>query len=174
MTPTLARHPPHPRYPCQHVTHTSTPPMPPTQACHPRHPHQHVTHASTLPMRPTLARHPRKHVTHATHASTSPTQVRHAHHPRQHEEDAISQTQFTLLDVYQILDYDYIKNHYRLIATDLSRQKEFDADPKAIQQIEFVGQLKKVNDDNNKVESMFISTILEKSKETRLNFLKEV
>ena len=31
------------------------------------------------------------------------------------------------------------KNHYRLIAVDLSRQKELDADPKAIQQIEFVG-----------------------------------
>ena len=39
-----------------------------------------------------------------------------------------------------LLDYDYIKNHYRLIAVDLSRQKELDADPKAIQQIEFVGQ----------------------------------
>ena len=32
-----------------------------------------------------------------------------------------------------LLDYDYIKNHYRLI-----RQKELDADAKAIQQIEFV------------------------------------
>ena len=61
-----------------------------------------------------------------------------------------------------LLDYDYIKNHYRLIAVDLSRQKELDADPKAIQQIEFVGQLKKLNDDNNNVESMFILTILEK------------
>ena len=30
-----------------------------------------------------------------------------------------------------LLDYDYIKNHYRLIATDLSRQKELDADRKA-------------------------------------------
>ena len=39
-----------------------------------------------------------------------------------------------------LLDYDYIKNHYRLIAVDLSRQKELDADPKAIQQIKFVGQ----------------------------------
>ena len=39
-------------------------------------------------------------------------------------------------------DYDYIKNHYRLIAVDLSRQKELDADPKAIEQIEFVRQLK--------------------------------
>ena len=39
-----------------------------------------------------------------------------------------------------LLDYDYIKNHYRLIAVDLSRPKELDADPKAIQEIEFVGQ----------------------------------
>ena len=38
-----------------------------------------------------------------------------------------------------LLDYQYIKNHYRLIPVDLSRQKEFDADPKVIQQIEFVG-----------------------------------
>ena len=29
------------------------------------------------------------------------------------------------------------------MALDLSRQKELDADPKTIQQIEFVGQLKK-------------------------------
>ena len=42
-----------------------------------------------------------------------------------------------------LLDYDYIKTHYRSIVADLSRQKELDADPKAIQQIEFVGQLKK-------------------------------
>ena len=31
-----------------------------------------------------------------------------------------------------LLDYDYIKHHYRLIAADLSRQKELDADPKVI------------------------------------------
>ena len=36
-----------------------------------------------------------------------------------------------------------MKNYYRLIAANLSRQKELDANPKAIQQIEFVGQLKK-------------------------------
>ena len=41
-----------------------------------------------------------------------------------------------------MLDYEYIKNRYKLIAIDLSRQKESDAGPKAIQQIEFVGQLK--------------------------------
>ena len=43
-----------------------------------------------------------------------------------------------------LLDYDQIKNHYRLIGIDLSRQKESDADPKAIQKREFVGQLKKL------------------------------
>ena len=31
-----------------------------------------------------------------------------------------------------LLHDKYIKNHYRLIAIDLSRQKELDADPKAI------------------------------------------
>ena len=35
-----------------------------------------------------------------------------------------------------LLDYDYIKNHYRLIAINLSIQKKLDADPKAIQQID--------------------------------------
>ena len=67
-----------------------------------------------------------------------------------------------------LLDYDYIKNHYRLMAVDLSRQKELDAYPKSIQQIEFVGQLKKVNNAVNNPESIFILMILEKIKEKRL------
>ena len=71
-----------------------------------------------------------------------------------------------------LLDYDYIRNHYMLIAVDLKRQKELNADPKAIQQIAFVGQLKKLNNANNNPESMFILTILEKNKETRLKFSK--
>ena len=37
-----------------------------------------------------------------------------------------------------------MKNHYKLIAVDLSRQKELDADPKAFQRIEFAGQLEKL------------------------------
>ena len=77
-----------------------------------------------------------------------------------------------------LLDYGYIKNHYRLIAVHLSRQKleELDADPKAIQQIEFVGQLKKLDGNGNATyewnndEPMFVLTILEKIKETRLKF----
>ena len=59
------------------------------------------------------------------------------------------------------------------MALDLSRQKELDADPKTIQQIEFVGQLK--NPDNEIVanESMFVLILLEKIKETRLKFSQE-
>ena len=68
------------------------------------------------------------------------------------------------------LDYDYIKNHYRLIAVDLSRQKELDADSKVIQQIEFIEQWKRLNINNNNGQFMFILTMLEKNKETRLKF----
>ena len=61
-----------------------------------------------------------------------------------------------------LLDYDYIKNHYRLIAADLSRQKGLDADSKAVQQMGFFGQLK--NPDNATADngSMFALTILER------------
>ena len=36
-----------------------------------------------------------------------------------------------------LLDYSYFINHYKLVAVDLSKPKELDADPRAIQQIEF-------------------------------------
>ena len=35
-----------------------------------------------------------------------------------------------------LLDFDYFDKHYKLVAVDLSKQKELDADPRAIQQIE--------------------------------------
>ena len=54
-----------------------------------------------------------------------------------------------------------------LIALDLRRQKELDADQKEIQQMEFSGQLKKLNNDDN-AKSMLVLTILENIKETRL------
>ena len=41
-----------------------------------------------------------------------------------------------------LLDYQYFKDPYRLIAVDLSKQKKLGADPRAIQQIEFNGMLK--------------------------------
>ena len=53
------------------------------------------------------------------------------------------------------LDYQYFKDHYNLIAIDLSKQKELDADSKVIQPIEFYGMLK---------TDSKICTVLEKSK----------
>ena len=63
-----------------------------------------------------------------------------------------------------LLDHQYFKSHYQLIVINLSQQKEFDADPRAIQQIEFYGKL----ETNSQV-----CTVLEKSKETVLGFKKE-
>ena len=40
-----------------------------------------------------------------------------------------------------MLDYEYFKDHYQVIAVDLSKQKELDADSRAIPQIEFYGML---------------------------------
>ena len=72
-----------------------------------------------------------------------------------------------------LLHYNYIKNHYRLIAVNLSRQKELDTDPKAIPKMEFVGQLKTADGAKlNGMQSMFVLIILEKIKETKLNFFQ--
>ena len=48
-----------------------------------------------------------------------------------------------------LLDYDYIKNRYKLTAVDLNRLKALDANPKAIHLIKFVGQLKKLDGNYN-------------------------
>ena len=64
-----------------------------------------------------------------------------------------------------LLDYDYFNKHYKLIAVNLSKQKELDADPRAIQQIEFKYML----EGNNNLTFYWV---LEKSKETILEFYK--
>ena len=64
-----------------------------------------------------------------------------------------------------LLDYQYFKDHYNLIAINLSKQKELDADSITIQQIEFYGMLK-----NNSQ----VCTVLKKSKETMLEFYKGI
>ena len=47
----------------------------------------------------------------------------------------------TLQDVYQIISIS--KKYYKLIAVNLSEQQKLDADPKAIQQVNFNGNLNK-------------------------------
>ena len=40
-----------------------------------------------------------------------------------------------------LLDYIYFRKYYKMIVIDLSKQKAFDADQKAIEQINFTGNL---------------------------------
>ena len=61
-----------------------------------------------------------------------------------------------------LLDYNYFKENYKLIAIDLSKQQKLDADPKAIQQINFTGNL----------EKRYVYFITEEVKETVLDFSK--
>ena len=43
-----------------------------------------------------------------------------------------------------LLDYIYFKKYYKMIAVDLSKQQALDADPKAVQQINFTANLDRV------------------------------
>ena len=61
-----------------------------------------------------------------------------------------------------LLDYNYFKKHYKLVV-DLSKQKELDADPRAIQQIKFKYMLE---------TNSTTYWVLEKFKETILEFYK--
>ena len=62
-----------------------------------------------------------------------------------------------------LLDYSYIKEHYKVITIDLSKQQALDADLKANQQIDFIGNLAQ---DGN-IIMLFIT---EEAKKTILNF----
>ena len=62
-----------------------------------------------------------------------------------------------------LLDVNCFDKHYKLVAVDLSKQKELDADPRAIQQIEIKYMLG---------TNSTIYWVLEKSKETILGFHK--
>ena len=62
-----------------------------------------------------------------------------------------------------LLDYTYFKDSYKMIAINLSKQQALDADPKAIQQINFTAKL-------DRAGNTIIYFILEKVKETKLDF----
>ena len=74
------------------------------------------------------------------------------------------------------MDYEYIKNFYRLVAADLSRKTELDTDQKAIQRIEFIGQLQNEDGINtDRRQSMVVLKILEKTVEMKSNLgIKEL
>ena len=59
------------------------------------------------------------------------------------------------------LDYDYFKNNYKLIATDLSKQQVLQENEDLIQQINFIGRLTEVAN---------VFTIIEKKENTVLEF----
>ena len=62
-----------------------------------------------------------------------------------------------------LLDFAYYEKNYKLIAADLSKQKAWDADSRAIQSIIFTGTVS---------AAVIIYYILEQSKETILEFSK--
>ena len=62
-----------------------------------------------------------------------------------------------------LLDYPYFANTYKMIAVDLSKQQALDADPRAIQQINFTGNLDRAGNTR-------VYFILEEAKETLLDF----
>ena len=47
-----------------------------------------------------------------------------------------------------LLDYSYFKDYYKMIAMDLSKKQVLDADPRAIQQINFREYLDKAEHNN--------------------------
>ena len=65
-----------------------------------------------------------------------------------------------------MLNYSYFKENYRTIAIDLSKQEALDADPRAIQQINFTANLDRAGN-----TTMFF--IIEEAKETVLDFSQE-
>ena len=62
-----------------------------------------------------------------------------------------------------MLDYSCFKDHYKLIAIDLSKQQALDVDPRTIQQIIFTANL-------DRAGNTTMSFITEEAKETVLNF----
>ena len=62
-----------------------------------------------------------------------------------------------------LLDYPYFMNTYKMIGVDLSKQQALDANPRAIQQINFVANLDRAGNTR-------VYFILEKAKETILDF----
>ena len=79
----------------------------------------------------------------------------------QQVQESITQLIVCYIKIFHNLEY-FIK-HYKMIAKDLSEQQALDADPKAIQQMNFTANL----DDNKKI---LLFLIIKNLKETLLDF----
>ena len=85
--------------------------------------------------------------------------------PRKTEEEAYEK----IIDITRnnedttgnLLDYYYVKKHYKLIAIDLSKQQALQENKDLIQQINFIGKLE---------EAVNVSIIIEKKENTILKF----
>ena len=66
-----------------------------------------------------------------------------------------------------LLDYSYSKDHYKIIAIDLSKQQALDADPRAIQQINFTANL-------DRAGNTTMLFIIEEAEEAVLAFHQEL
>ena len=64
-----------------------------------------------------------------------------------------------------LLDYNYFNNYYKMMAIDLGKQQPLDADPKAIQKINFTGNLAR-----HPVANITMFFIIEEVKEIILDF----
>ena len=62
-----------------------------------------------------------------------------------------------------LLDYPYVKDNYKMIVIDLSKQQALDADPRKIQEINFTANL-----DRDGNTTMFF--IIKQEKETIIEF----
>ena len=62
-----------------------------------------------------------------------------------------------------LVDHPYLRDHYKMITIDLSKQQALDADPRAIQQVNFTANLDR---DGNKT----MVFIIKEAKETVLDF----
>ena len=64
-----------------------------------------------------------------------------------------------IIQLVVLLDYPYFKESWKMIAIDLSKQQALDADPKAIQQINFTANL-------DRAGNTAMLSIIEEAKET--------
>ena len=70
-----------------------------------------------------------------------------------------------------LLNYQYITDYYEMIAIDLSKQQALDADPRAIQQINFTANLNRAGNTRSKRN---YSRLFTRNSESIVNILQNI